>query len=277
MMSEMQAPPEPVPQRAPGLCVVAVRADGRRSARHPDVSSVALDAPGRLWVLDHAGPAAASWAVERPVGVTGRPDPITGRSPRALDDAGWADIVAAFRVAAARCRDAGVAWALALDDDGLLHDALRHAPARAFDVVAAVKPDVVVMPAEDLSPGGLDATDGIDLARTLVAGGVRHVIASAGCRALPPLRARHKGGTAGSSAALRAAAASAAWLVGRVPVDVEALVPPVDATEEDCARTARALGLMRIHIESVPTPEGNADASTDARAAAARASGSGER
>ena len=248
-------------RRAPGLAVVAVRADGRRFAHQP-VCDASCDAAAlralvgdpvqgvdTIVLLDHAGPCAAHWSLDRPLGAAAQPEPVTGRTPRALDELGWAEVTRAFVDAAARCRAAGVSWGVALDDDGLLHDALRRAPARALALVEATRPARVSLPVEDLAPRGLDVTDGVALARQLTARGVTHIVASAGTRALAPLRARRKGDTVGGRAALVAAAASAAWLVGRVDATLEAVAPFVDVSEDDVREVARAFGLARIHVE----------------------------
>jgi hypothetical protein len=246
-------------KRSPGMIVLAVRADGCRLRDSPLIGAPLMDALAdpalraslgdALVVLDHAGPRAAAWSTERPLGAAAHLEALTARTPRALDDDGWRAITDAFVVASRACTDAGLSWALGLDDDGLLHDALRFAPSRAHAIVSACKPACVLMPVEDLAPRGLDATDGLALARSLVDAGVTRLIASAGSRALMPLRARAKGDTEGAALALVAAASSAAWLVGRVRASVEAVVPSVDVAPPVMEEVARALGLARIWVE----------------------------
>jgi hypothetical protein len=270
--TDAQAPPVPAPApHAPGaapwwrardLVRIAVHVAGRRGAGAPSLPSDLPDAvalvracaaEGATVLLDHAGPTTAAWSPERAIGAAEIDTALEGRRPRALDEAGWQEITRAFVAGADACRAAGVAWGLALDDDGLLHDALRHAPDRARAIAAAVRAPLVALPVEDLAPGGWDATDGIALALALVsatpeAAGATTVVASSGSRAFAPLRWRQKGGTVGSA---RAALASAAWLVGRLPahVAIAAIVPFTGEDVADIHAAARALGLARVHVE----------------------------
>lgn len=238
-----------VPKR---LWTVAVRADGRR---HPGAACVTDDAPlpgvrGEPILLDHAGPRAALWSTARALGASAAPEPSSGRRPRPLDDDGWRDLEHAFALAVQAVRAAGREPVLALDDDGLLHHAISPrtggAPeeprrARALSLHRACGAIDVAVCVEELCPGGSDATDGIELARALCAQGATTVYASAGSHAFPPLRDRVKGGSEGDPAL---GLCSAAWLVGRVPMPVVALVSRGDPTA--LTVRARALGLAGV-------------------------------
>jgi hypothetical protein len=234
--------------RAPGLARLAVTADGRRGIDAPIATPEAVRAlpEGVLVLLDHAGPCAANFMAERPIGARDVVEPLSGRRPRVLDDAGWADVTRAFVAAGHLARSGGHAFVLGLDDDGLLHDALRGCPERALAVVDAVLPKAVAMSVEDLAPGGLDATDGIALAEALASRGVIRFYLSAGSRALAPLRWRRKSGHGGVHAA-RAALASARWLVGRFNAELFALLPPASGSATIDGRDEA--GLTDILIE----------------------------
>jgi hypothetical protein len=239
---------------------LAVSSEGRRRADAP-MAGDALDA-GTLAVLDHAGPRASSWLSERALGPSAAPDVVTGRAPLALDDAGWARIVADFARAAEACRVAGVPFVLGAHDDGLLHSALSPRtgalpsvePAasdagidRVLEIHRAVGGGDVILVVEDLCPRGLDATDGIAIARAFVGQGARRIYAAAGTDALPPLRRRVKGTHESDPRhAARAALASAAWLVGRVDAEVVAVVP---RGAPDLLADAVALGLAGVVVE----------------------------
>lgn len=235
------------------LARVAVSPEGRRHEREIDdacSAQVGVNGPACV-VLDHAGPRASSWMSERAVAATDAPDVVTGRRGRALDDAGWARITEAYAQAAARIPGA----VLGIDEDGLLQHALSPRTGlgmdRALPLVLAIhracKGCDVALTVEELCPGGLDATDGITIARALVAQGARRIFASGGTDALAPLKRRVKGSDARASHhAAHAALASAAWLVnGNVDVAVIAVVPFVAPGLED---VARALGLAGIAL-----------------------------
>ncbi|MBI1949069.1 MAG: hypothetical protein HYS27_25500 [Deltaproteobacteria bacterium] len=212
---------------------MAVRADGRRIATAPCFDDAELRLPGGAddpVALDHAGPRAATWSLERAVAAADLPEPETGRRPRALLEAGWAALTERFAAAAARVRRADRTPVLAVDDDGLLQAALsprtggaddRARLARLLAVHRACGPVDVALCVEELCPGGLDATDGIEAARALAAQGAGTIYASGGTRAFGPLFHRTKGGSEGDPAL---ALASAAWLVGRVSARVVAVV-----------------------------------------------------
>lgn len=240
------------------LWPIAVRADGRRAPGAPslDVEGTALPGPpGALWVLDHAGPRSALWSSERALGATDSAEPETGRRPRPLDEAGWQALGEAFARAALAIRRAGQTPILGIDDDGLLQAALSPRSggsdgaarlARVLAVHRACGPVDVALCVEELAPGGLDAQDGIEAARALVAQGARTVYASAGSHAFPPLLTRTKGSSVGDPAlALR----SAAWLVGRVPARVVAVV---DSEADALLPRARALGLDGVVARELP-------------------------
>lgn len=240
------------------LWPMAVRADGRRSLGAPslDDADAALPGPaGALVVLDHAGPRSARWSSERALGATDHAEPETGRRPRPLDDADWRELGEAFARGAEAVRRAGCTPILGIDDDGLLQAALSpwtgvaDGVARLQLVLAihrACGPVDVALCVEELAPGGLDASDGIEAARALHAQGARTVFASAGSHAFPPLLTRAKGRSVGDPAlALR----SAAWLVGRVPVRVVAVV---DGDPASLRTRALALGLAGVAARGTP-------------------------
>jgi hypothetical protein len=215
--------------------------------------------PVKFVKLDHAGPAAAAWSKERSVGVDEVEDFATRRRSRALAESEWRAVVDAYARSAAWCAKSKLGCALGVDDDGLLHRSWstlgRGGSARidrVLEVHRACGPVDVVLCVEDLAPGGCDATDGIELARALVKQGARRIFANAGSGALPALRRREKGTAALDDDDARACVhllASAAWLVGRVPADVEivALVPRGDANT--LSDVAHALGLAGVVVE----------------------------
>ncbi len=245
-----------VPMR---LCPVAVRRDGRRSPTASALDDRAVVVPGSghdVLVLDHAGPRAACWSADRAIGAADVPEAETGRRPHPLDDRGWRALIDAFLHAAAVVRAAGRTIALGVDDDGLLQGAWSPRTGGAPDgnrlervlaVHRAIGPSDALLCVEELCPGGVDATDGIEAARALVAQGATTIYASAGTRAFAPLLTRVKGDTVGDPALVLA---SAAWLVGRVAARVVAVVPRGDRTE--LLPRARALGLDDVLVR-VPT------------------------
>ncbi|HEY4220611.1 MAG TPA: hypothetical protein VGO62_04695 [Myxococcota bacterium] len=241
---------------------VAVSALGRRHAAALVVDDIVAGSSAVL--LDHAGPAAALWSRDRAVACDETVEPSTSRRARALDDAGWDALVREYERAAETCARLGVRALLGLDDDGLLHMAWSplglasrgpHDAVR-LDRVLEVHARVVArgvrevgLVVEDLAPGGADATDGVALARALVGQGATRIYASAGSRALPPLRERKKGGTSVDDGADGSAVmlASAAWLARRVDVPVIAVVPRGDVTALTPHAIAR--GLAGVVIE----------------------------
>ena len=229
------------------LFAAAVEPLGRRAPDMPVVDAELVRAAGTVVLaLDHAGPAAALWSPDRAVGPDGAPEVRTGRTPRALDDAGWEAVTRAYASAAELAARGGVRCALVVDDDGLLHAALRADPsarARVLAIHAACGGVDVILAVEDLAPGGRDATDGIADARALVAQGAKRIYAGAGTASLPALRRREKGTTTGVAAHL----ASAAWLVGRVDAEIVAVVPHGDV--DALGRAAAALGLRGVVVE----------------------------
>lgn len=244
---------------AVALWPLAVEPLGRRASDAPLVDDAALEVLRRaqdgghalIPVLDHAGPEAGRFSSERPIGPAAVPAPTSGRAPLPLDDAGWERVMERYRAAAARLKAGGIGRAiLSVDDDGLLAASLspranpgrpfaeRLTPAlRAARAVLAEGLEVgVALTVEELSPAGLDATDGIEAARALVDVGAGVLVASGGSEALPVLK--HRSGARGPDDVWLA---SAAWLVGRVAVPVLAQGPCPDP--ERARAAALALGL----------------------------------
>jgi len=201
-------------------------------------------------VLDHAGPVAARWSTLRALGASNVAEPVTGRLPRVLGDDGWRDVTRAFVAGAAALRANGGRPIVALDDDGLLHGCvspLAGADAATFDravaVVRACAPCDVLTVVEDLAPGGLDATAGVQRARALVAAARASTLyATAGTARLPPLHRRAKGGAVDDVGHFLA---SAAWCVGRIDRPIVA-VGTSAAPDETLVARARRLGLAGV-------------------------------
>lgn len=249
------------------LWTLAVREDGRRRANAPVVDARTLEqAAGRddvVVVLDHAGPEAGRWQETRALGPAEVPAPTSGRRPRALDDAGWDDVVAAFARAGEACRAQGISLVLlGASDDGLFastlsplgfpdgsEDARRRPLLRALEAVKASGVDVgVVLTVEDLAPGGLDPTAGIEIARAAVGSGVSLVVARAGSAWFPDLHTRPR--RMGEDEAWLG---SALWLVGRVDVPVYAAGPVVDPERAlAIARDAGLAGVLAWEVEGTP-------------------------
>lgn len=224
------------------LWSLAVREDGRRVADAPLVSrETAAAAAARRdvsVVLGHAGPAAAVWREGRAVGAADVPEISTARRPRALDEPGWAAVVAAFVEAAGLCREAGCHDVLVdAADDGLLATTMsplgnpsadrvaRRAPLeRVVAGVASTGLKVgVVLTVEELTPHGLTAADGIDVARAVVAQGASFLVVRAGSARFADLWTRER--RMGTDEPWLA---SALWLPGRVEVPVWAAGPVGD-------------------------------------------------
>jgi 2,4-dienoyl-CoA reductase-like NADH-dependent reductase (Old Yellow Enzyme family) len=236
------------------LVRIAVNAAGRRAADAPvlddDRGAALVTQAGDdiVVVLDHAGPAAAAWSTERPVGASAVAEVNTGRLPRALDDDGWRAIVADFVRGAEHVRRAGGRPVVALDDDGLLHGCLSPlagppCPERARAVVAACAPCDVLVVVEDLAPGGTDATSGLSHARALVdAAAATTLYATCGTARLAPLSLREKGDSGDDTGHFLA---SAAWCVGHVDIPVVA-VGRARAANATLAARARRFGLAGV-------------------------------
>lgn len=234
--------------------VVAVSAGGRRAADALVAGAAVVDAwpDGVIPVLDHAGPAAAGWSTERPVGPDSVKESRTGRLPRVLDDEGWGAVVAAFASAAAAFRQRGIRVVVAVSDDGLLHACISPLmcrppqPARVAAVLRACAPCDVLVVVEDLAPLGLDATDGTALARGFVVdAGATTLFATAGTDRLAPLKDRDKGSSVDVDGAFLF---SAAWCV-RAGFDVPVVAVGRSAAPPDrLARRARALGLHGVVV-----------------------------
>lgn len=240
------------------LWPVAVRADGRRHEGAPCFADGGAlpGAPGEPILLDHAGPRAALWSPARALGASDVVEPTTGRRPQPLDEDGWRELERAFAQAAQVVRAAGRVPVLALDDDGLLQHAIsprtgaaadQQRRERALALHRACGAIDVALCVEELCPGGGDATDGIELARALHAQGAATLYASAGSHAFPPLRDRVKGGSEGDPGL---ALCSAAWLVGRVPARIVALVTRCDPGS--ITARAHALGLAGVATRGQP-------------------------
>jgi 2,4-dienoyl-CoA reductase-like NADH-dependent reductase (Old Yellow Enzyme family) len=250
------------------LLPAAVDPAGRRSRNQPSVDDaiaaavrIRADGVSVVVVLDHAGPRAALWSPERAWGPAAIAEVDSGRTPRALDDDGWQRVCAHYVQAAHACQAQGVRACLGLDDDGLLHatlSPLTHpasleermrwplAIARAVAAHDVVDAALVV---EDLCPRGLDATDGIAIARALVTCGFERLVTSSGCTRLPALKVRHKGQ---SDARGHVAFASSRWLVGRVEAELWAGARGVVDVTADFADLARALGVQGVVVDAQP-------------------------
>ncbi len=236
----------------------AVRADGRRAADHAVAADIDSLPRGAVIVLDHAGPAASRWSLDRPVGSAVSLDPISGRRSTALDDDQWSAVLTGFGRASDVVRAAGGRVVVAVDDDGLLHTALSPLSSiptrrdRVLTILAACAPCDVLLVIEDLAPRGLDPTAGIAFARDAVLiTNAKRLYATAGTAWLPPLRDRKKGRSVDIEAH---DLASAAWAVGRVDVEVYGVVrtaAPLDLV----ARKARQFGLAGFIVDERAAPQ----------------------
>lgn len=249
------------------LWTLAVREDGKRAANaavfEPDLLRTAATRDDVVVVLGHSGPDASRWREARAVGPAAVPAPTTGRVPRALDPTGWDDVIGAFADAADACREAALKLVLVdASDDGLFASALsplsfpnaspdvRRAPLlRAVDVVRARGLEVgVVLTVEDLAPGGIDPTAGVEAAQACEAAGATLLFARAGTAWFTDLwqRPRRMGVD-------EPWIASALWLQGRVHTPVYAAGPVVDeARALDIAREAGLAGVVTWRVEGPP-------------------------
>jgi len=240
------------PAATPGdLWRVAVSAAGRRAAGAQVLDDLTATWPaGVVPLLDHAGPAAATWSLDRPLGPAAIKESQTDRLPRVLDDEGWAAVIACFAAAAESCRRRGLRPVVALDDDGLLHGALSPlmAPSggqvhRVRELVVACAPCDVLVVVEDLAPGGTDATTGRGTCKEMVAlAQATTLYATSGTVRLAPLKERDKGASVDVDGAF---VASAAWAVAAVDVPVVA-VGRSAAGHGVLAAAAAALGLTGV-------------------------------
>lgn len=230
---------------------VAVSAEGRRAAQAPVLDDLLATWPaGVVPLLDHAGPAAATWSLDRPLGPAAIKESQTDRLPRVLDDEGWGVVIAGFAAAAQSCRRRGLRPVIALDDDGLLHAALSplmsppHGQAeRVRQLVVACAPCDVLVVVEDLAPGGTDATTGRETCKEMVASAQATTLyATSGTVRLAPLKERDKGDSVDIGGAFLA---SAAWAVAVVEVPVVA-VGRSAAAEGVLAAAAAATGLAGV-------------------------------
>ncbi len=232
---------------------VAVSPEGRRDACAPlfdDELAALCAAAGLVPVLDHAGPAAASWSIDRPLGPALVKESVSGRLPLVLDDEGWERLQRAFVTAAQRCRAHGLRPIIAVDDDGLLHAAvsplMTHPPApnRVRSIARACAPCDVLVVVEDLAPGGLDPTAGIALCRQLIADAAATTLyATAGTVRLAPLKNRGKGESVDVDGVFLD---SAAWCTGLgVPV---VAVGASAASPKRLLQRARSLQLAGVVV-----------------------------
>jgi hypothetical protein len=233
---------------------IAVSPEGRRSKDAPIFDDdVAADfaAAGLVPLLDHAGPAAASWSVERPLGPALVKESGSGRLPLVLDDDGWERVQRSFVDAVVRSRAHGLRPVIAVDDDGLLHAAVSPLmcqppmPDRVSELLRACAPCDVLVVVEDLAPGGIDATAGIALCERFIADAQATTLyATAGTVRLRPLKDRAKG--AASVDVDGAWLFSAAWVVGLgIPVIA---VGASGAPYDRLVRKARSLKIAGVVV-----------------------------
>ena len=246
-----EAPPTP-------LVRLAVRADGRRRPTQAVVDDEVLASlpADTIVVLDHAGPAASRWSLERSVAVDAVCDPVSGRRARAVADSEWSALVSAWKDAARLVRASGRLVGVAVDGDGLLHAALSplqspSRPDRVLEVLAACAPCIPLLTIEDLAPGGLDASAGVAFARVaIMAARATTIMATAGTGWLLPLRDRRKGGSVDETGL---ALASAGWCMGRVDASIVGVVRPGVPVAVAVA-AARRLGLTGVVMEEFDPP-----------------------
>lgn len=249
------------------LWTLAVREDGARAADAPVVDEerarVAAARDDVVVVLGHAGPEASRWREARAIAAADVPSASTGRRPSALDAEGWRDVIASFSRAAEMCSQGGVGFVLVdASDDGLLAGALsplsfpgvtrerRRAP--LLEVVKAVRGRGlhvgVLLTVEDLAPGGLDPTAGIEAAKACEGAGSSLFVARAGSAWFEDLRSRPR-----SMGDDEAWLASALWLVPHVAAPVYAAGPVVDAKRALSLATQSGLaGVITWKVEGPP-------------------------
>ena len=199
----------------------------------PDAHLDVLGALPRPWVtLTHAGPRAGDVLVPRPVGPVAAADPVHGRTPQALDDEGWDEVVQAFVQQGRAVVDAG-AWAVGVEAarGHLWHAALSPltnggrdpsaAMARLQSVVralAGMAPRVFVsLVVEDVAVGGWPAAQGVAAARALVASGAGALVVRTGG---PHMAARMEPGTPPHAALQGPSVLAARWVRQAVAVPV---------------------------------------------------------
>ena len=151
---------------------------------------------------------------------------------------------------------------LGADEDGLLHRLLSPRfhqqlsyQSRVEIVVSLLKnihkwiPHVgVALTVEELCPGGLDASDGIEIAQALQAAGASFILANAGTRDFPALKNRRPTKIKNEENNLpvnqEVNLASSLWLVGQVSIPVFAQSDRVFV--DDIAGIAKECGLAGI-------------------------------
>lgn len=232
---------------------VAVATIGRRFAQHAVAGAGDRLDDGAVVILDHAGPAASRWSLERAIGSAIAVDPVSDRRCSAIEDDGWLLVVDEFAAAARIVRAAGGRVVVAVDDDGLLHTALSpltSSPPRSDRVLAVLRacaPCDLLLVIEDLAPRGIDVTTGLAFAKhAVLVAGAQRLYATGGTAWLPPLRDRKKGRSTDCEGF---DLATAAWAVRRVVgVEVHAVVRS-DAPLALLRSRAHRLGLTGFLID----------------------------
>jgi hypothetical protein len=156
---------------------------------------------------------------------------------------------------------------IATDNDGAFHQLLSPR-FRSLDVIARAEPlcdlysDLcqlglnvdVLLQVEDLAPGGLDATDGVMIARELATRGLKHVIATAGTKDFPPLFDRRatqkKRDSVDDFISREPALASALWLLEHTELAISCYAS-ID-NKDEALTLAHQLGLNSL-VEKAQT------------------------
>lgn len=150
---------------------------------------------------------------------------------------------------------------LAADNDGALHRILsprfstlsleeRIRPmAEVFKSLKDIVPNVsIILPVEELCPGGLDATDGITIARALMKLGLKEIIATAGTKDFTPCHDRRmthkKPGIVENFYSNEPNLASAAWLLDIADLPIYCLAYFDDPLRAQ--QIAKSLGLAGV-------------------------------
>lgn len=147
---------------------------------------------------------------------------------------------------------------LSATDDGILHKILsprfsnlslkeRARPLLSiFSQVSSLLETVVWLTVEELAPGGMDATDGLLVAKSLKELGLKHVVASGGTRDFPPLfyrRETQKKNHAPDFFSNEPALASAKWLL---ETDMQVSSVSFIDDEKEALRLGQELGLFSV-------------------------------
>lgn len=160
--------------------------------------------------------------------------------------------------------DAGIKKiAIATDDDGMLHQILSPRFS-SLDLATRAKPlldiylglkakfeEVVVwLLVEELAPGGLDATDGVSLAKMLEDLGLKHVVACSGTKDFPPLYFRKATKEKNEEiVSTEPALASSLWLLNNTDLKVSS-VAFIEDPKVACA-LAKSLGIFSVIEKTV--------------------------